>query len=758
MGLFPLIGFTIGVVSLAGLGNKPSGKTVAGAMGRLVATGLTIMCLSTLLFTPIYATTVTEYLVPGNPGLWDVAVNSTHVWFTESASNNIGVLSYMVFSPSVKQIPVPTPNSQPWGIAKVPWISGSAVTEVVFTEAYANRIGMVVWSSNNSTYSVVEYRIPTEGSSPRKIIYDRRWNCTWFTEYIGKIGCFNTTNGGGWAPKFIEYALPSGSTPIGIAADPNELYIWYADFSRRAIGRLDPGSPTRPAQVREYPVAPFSPWDVAVDPDGMVWFTAQEVGTDRNSICRLDPVASDRPYSKYSLAVFRVPTPNSEVREIDIDNRTGNVWFTEFSDYASKIGRYSPLSNIFSEYAIITPGAKPQGLSVFHEAATGVVNVWFAEYGGRRIGRLRQPEGPTVTSTVYSISSAVSTSTTITMLTSTWSASKTTTTTPITSRIALSVTPITVFTASSTLVDTVSTALTSPTYTSMTYTYTTSTSYTTTTTTYKLTLVTIETTSTTTSVTATYVSTSWESISLQTTSTVLSISWFSETTSTTMTTVQTSTVFSPTITVPTTTTTGITTTIYSPTVTLTSTTHTGTTTTTTSTILTTTTAYSPTVTLTSTTTTLTTAFQIEALRPCIIASAAYGSELAEPVQSLREFRDHKVQSTFAGAEFMKVFNSFYYSFSPKVASIVASSQFVAAPVRLLLYPLIHILQTSSTIFGALTSAPDVGVIVAGVFSSALLGIVYITPTALGIQYLLKKKSNVKRLEVTPVAERRAEQE
>jgi len=174
--------------------------------------------------------------------------------------------------------------------------------------------------------------------------------------------------------------------------------------------------------------------------------------------------------------------------------------------------------------------------------------------------------------------------------------------------------------------------------------------------------------------------------------------------------------------------------------------------------MTTTTTYSPTITLTSTTTTTTTAFPLTILRPCIIASAAYGSELAEPVQSLREFRDHRVQSTFAGAEFMKAFNSFYYSFSPKVASIVASSQFVAAPVRLLLYPLIHILQTSSTIFGALTSAPDIGVIVAGVFSSALLGIVYITPTALGIQYLLKKKSNVKRLGVTPVAERRAEQE
>jgi len=735
--------FTISIPLFMGLRCTFPRKTLVRSVGRKIVGGLAIICLAALLFKPTHATTITEYVVPGNPGVWDVAANKTHVWFTESAGNNIGVLQYNLITPLLRQIPVPTPNSEPWGIAMVPWKYAAAV----FTEHYANRIGVV---SNNGTFNVLEYRIPTGGSSPKKIIYDWRpgLNCTWFTEYIGKIGAFNTT---GWAPNFVEYTLPSGSTPIGIAVDPNEPYVWYADFSRMTIGRLDPGSPTRPAQVREYPVAPFSPWDVALDPDGMVWFTAQEIGTGRNSIGRLNPLAFDRPSSKYSLAVFSVPTPNSEVHDIEIDNRTGNVWFTEFSDYASKIGRYSPLSNTFTEYSIITPGAKPQGLNITRDTA-GVVNVWFAEYGGRRLGRLRQPEGPTLTTTVYSISTAVSTSTTVTVLT-TWTASRATTTTTITSKTTPAVTTTAASTASSTLVDTVSTALTSPTYYSTTYTYTTSTSYTTTTTTYKLTLVTVETTSTTTSTTATSASTSWEGITLLTTTTFQSISWFSETTSTTVTATRTSITFSPTVTVPTTKVTGASTTIYSPTATLTSTSYTAATTTTTSTFMTTTTTYSPTVTLTSTTTTVTTALPLGALRPCIIASAAYGSELAEPVQSLREFRDHRVRSTFAGAEFMKIFNSFYYSFSPKVASVIASSQLIAAPIRLLLYPLVSILQVSSIISNALAFAPEAGVIIAGVFSSALLGMVYITPTALGIQYLLKKKSNVKRLVAIPLTGR-----
>ena len=277
-----------------------------------------------------------------------------------------------------------------------------------------------------------------------------------------------------------------------------------------------------------------------------------------------------------------------------------------------------------------------------------------------------------------------------------------------------------------------------------TYTLTTSMSYTTTTTTYSLTIYTVETTSTTTSVTATYSSTSWESITLLTTATVQSTSWFTETSSTTVTQVCTSTLFSPTATVPTTKVTGASTTVYSPTVTLTSTTSVGTTTSITSTQVTTATIDSPTVTLTSTTTVVTTIIPPEAFRRCVIASAAHESEIAEPVQSLREFRDQQVKSSLAGAEFLKTFERFYYSFSPAVASAVASSQPMATIVRLILYPLLSILQASSAIFHLIDFVPEIGTVVVGVFSSALLGVVYATPSALGTQYFLKRRRGINR--------------
>lgn len=52
---------------------------------------------------------------------------------------------------------------------------------------------------------------------------------------------------------------------------------------------------------------------------------------------------------------------------------------------------------------------------------------------------------------------------------------------------------------------------------------------------------------------------------------------------------------------------------------------------------------------------------------CLIATAAFGSELAPQVQMLREVRDGVLYSTHSGTSFMSGFNALYYTFSPTVA-------------------------------------------------------------------------------------------
>ncbi len=125
---------------------------------------------------------------------------------------------------------------------------------------------------------------------------------------------------------------------------------------------------------------------------------------------------------------------------------------------------------------------------------------------------------------------------------------------------------------------------------------------------------------------------------------------------------------------------------------------------------------------------------------CLIATATYGSELSPQIQFLRGFRDNTVYSTFAGSSFMTVFNGFYYSFSPNVASVIADNSALRGIMKVVLYPLIGILQVSSAAFSVFSFLPELGIIVAGLIASALIGIIYFLPLALIVS--LKKKFKV----------------
>ena len=73
---------------------------------------------------------------------------------------------------------------------------------------------------------------------------------------------------------------------------------------------------------------------------------------------------------------------------------------------------------------------------------------------------------------------------------------------------------------------------------------------------------------------------------------------------------------------------------------------------------------------------------------CLIATAAFGSEMAPQVQFLREIRDNTVMSTQSGTAFMTGFNHFYYSFSPYVADYERENPVFKEAVKVTLTPLL----------------------------------------------------------------------
>ncbi len=73
---------------------------------------------------------------------------------------------------------------------------------------------------------------------------------------------------------------------------------------------------------------------------------------------------------------------------------------------------------------------------------------------------------------------------------------------------------------------------------------------------------------------------------------------------------------------------------------------------------------------------------------CLIATAAYGSEMAPQVQLLREIRDNQLMNTESGTAFMSGFNELYYSFSPYIADMQRENPMFKEAVKLGLTPML----------------------------------------------------------------------
>ena len=90
---------------------------------------------------------------------------------------------------------------------------------------------------------------------------------------------------------------------------------------------------------------------------------------------------------------------------------------------------------------------------------------------------------------------------------------------------------------------------------------------------------------------------------------------------------------------------------------------------------------------------------------CLIATAAYGSELAPQVQMLREIRDNQLMNTESGKSFMATFNDIYYSFSPTIADMERESPVFKEIVKAGLTPMLSTLaimdnaETESEVLG-----------------------------------------------------------
>jgi hypothetical protein len=83
---------------------------------------------------------------------------------------------------------------------------------------------------------------------------------------------------------------------------------------------------------------------------------------------------------------------------------------------------------------------------------------------------------------------------------------------------------------------------------------------------------------------------------------------------------------------------------------------------------------------------------------CVIATAAYGSEMAPEVAYMRHVRDDMIGSNEVGRLLVNGWNTFYYSWSPPIAEFIGRSETSQTVFRILLMPLVLIIHSTACIY------------------------------------------------------------
>ena len=128
---------------------------------------------------------------------------------------------------------------------------------------------------------------------------------------------------------------------------------------------------------------------------------------------------------------------------------------------------------------------------------------------------------------------------------------------------------------------------------------------------------------------------------------------------------------------------------------------------------------------------------------CLIATAAFGSELAPQVQLLREIQDNTILQTKSGSIFMTGFNQFYYSFSPAVADYERENTTFKEAVKLTLTPLLTsltLLQYADIDSESEMLGYGIGVILLNI------GMYFVVPAVLVTK--IRKRVNIEKLHKT----------
>jgi virginiamycin B lyase len=266
-------------------------------------------------------------------------------------------------------------------------------------------------------FKFTQYKVPTANSEPRYVTPGSDGNL-WFTEgadfftpnadpdtggtfhnQIGRItptgeitefrveGCqcflndivqgpggvlYYTTNNQGLGRittegEVLPEVVPGNFSALGGGVAAHGDDVWYTDFNNDSLWRYD--VPSGQFTQFEVPTPGADPLDVAVAPDGTVWFSGS------GAIRSLDP---------QSGAFTETPVTGSSPRHIAIAS-DGKVWFTDRFNH--NVGYLDPSSDVVEVFPTLTPNAGPQDIAAANDGS-----MWFTQARVGNVARIT-PDG-----------------------------------------------------------------------------------------------------------------------------------------------------------------------------------------------------------------------------------------------------------------------------------------------------------------------------------------------------------------------------
>jgi streptogramin lyase len=278
------------------------------------------------------------------------------VFFSEFAGEKIGKLD-----PQANTIAERDVGASPLGI----WVEGQQM--IYFTLPLDDALRAVVFTSGEAGWN-----LPTVGGWPATLVPAPSGPGVvnlWLNERLaGKVARFS--------PSQVAVTLPLFQFPPQ-PVSPDVLEV--EPVVTPVVPEFHPGNPALPPPIALLPSAasgPFTEWtafdptntveDLAVAPDGMVWFTQPG-----SPLSRLDP-GSD------TVLLYGLPAGTNALG-VEV-GPGGKVWFTDTTRPA--IGRLDPATGNVTLWPI------PGGVQPIEVAVDAPSGVWFADREGNAIGFL----------------------------------------------------------------------------------------------------------------------------------------------------------------------------------------------------------------------------------------------------------------------------------------------------------------------------------------------------------------------------------